>query len=129
MNYEQLETRVSQVLRDATDHASAIAELSACLEQSLGGEALLVIVPRGRAGKKVSIARYAEQFFSETTALPYRSLYTVSLSLHGREWGRLVAFFAWGCSHEGAGQSLVKRIGEEFETLLGRTRVHLESAA
>jgi hypothetical protein len=89
----------------------AVEELSASLERAMGGRVILVRMPDWNSGETPSIARHAERFFDETAGIPYRSLYTVPLRASGREFGKLAAFFASGCSHDGVAQRVAKFAG------------------
>lgn len=123
MNEKQILSTITQIAGDATSFSNAVEELSALLERSVQGRVILVRMPDKRSGGEELIARHAERFFDETAGLPYRSLYTVSLRAHGRELGKLVAFFASGCSHDGMAQRLAQFAGEELGTLLDRIRL------
>jgi hypothetical protein len=123
VNEKQILSTITQIARNATSFSNAVEEVSALLQRGVDGRVILVLMPDKRSGGGQSVARHAEHFFDETTGLPYRSLYTVALSAHGRELGKLVAFFASGCSHDGVAQRLAQFAGEELGVLLERIRL------
>jgi hypothetical protein len=123
VNEKQILFDIRQISIKSSSFPDAIQELSCSLERSLGGCVLLVRVPEQSAGEGRLIAQHAERFFDETQGLPYRSLYSVSLRASGRELGKLVAFFASGCSHQGVAQRVANFAGEQLGSLLERIRV------
>ncbi len=122
MNEKQILLDVRLIASKSDSLPDAIKELSSSLERSLGGKVLLIRVEKDSSEGHL-IAYHAERFFDETAGLPCRSLYTVSLRAHGRKLGKLVAFFASGCSHQGLAQSLVNFTGEQLGSLLERISV------
>lgn len=123
MNEQQVISSITKIAGAAASFPDAVEELSASLGRGIGGRVILVRVPDRSSGEAQSIARHAERFFDETASLPYRSLYTVSLRASGRELGKLVAFFASGCSHEGVAHRLARFAGEQLGLLLDRIRL------
>jgi hypothetical protein len=123
VNEPQILSSITQIAGNSASFSNAVEDLSALLERSVGGRVILVRMPEKRSAGAHSIARHAERFFDETAGLPYRSLYTVSLRARGRELGKLVAFFASGCSHDGVAQRLARFAGEELGMLLERIRL------
>jgi hypothetical protein len=118
VNEKQIRSSITQIASKSASFPHAVEELSASLERAMGGRVILVRMPDW--GEVPSIARQAERFFDETAGIPYRSLYTVPLRASGREFGKLAAFFASGCSHDGVAQRLAKFAGEQLGMLLDR---------
>jgi hypothetical protein len=107
---------ISQIARKSTSFLSALQELTDVLEGGLGARVLLVSVPAASG----PIAEHAERFLEETAETPFRSLYTVSLQAGGRELGKLLVFFASGCSDEVMTRRLASFAGEQLGMLLER---------
>jgi hypothetical protein len=126
VNEKQILFDIRKISIRSASFPEAVEELSALLERGLGGVVRLIAVLDNNSGEGPSIASHAERFFDETEGLPYRSLYTVSLRANGRELGKLVAFFASGCSHQGVAQRLANFSGEQLGMLLEPIRVSEE---
>ena len=114
MNEKKILLEVSQTARRSTSLPTAIQELSDLLERRLGGRVLLVSVPDESSSDDHSVAHQAGRFFDETADLPYRSLYTFSLRVNGRELRLMVALFALVSFHEGMAQRLANFLGEQL---------------
>jgi hypothetical protein len=126
VNEKQILFDIRKISSKSASFPEAVKELSALLERGLGGVVRLIGVPDNNSDEGPSIASHAERFFDETEGLTYRSLYTVSLRANGRGLGKVVAFFASGCSHQGVAQRLANFSGEQLGLLLERIRVSEE---